>query len=191
MDDSFVAPFSDLSSLDSLTMIDSKLGILGRLNWLKCTNLRQLQLSNSRFPSIRLDNLFPNLKIILFSTSIPLSAMQFLENRFTPERPLEILALTETSFYGLFHLFRSAPNLHTQTLRLSAREFLGHKGHEDWGWDVFGDVRWNYNDDEMYMVQEFITLMRERGIRLEAMDAQMQAMLDFAQEGASILDVQL
>lgn len=189
-----VASFSDLPSLESLTMINSKLEENDQFeipNWSECTNLRQLQLSESRIWSIPADNPFPNLNVLLFSTSIPPIIMDYLERRFTQERPLEVLALAETSFYGLFYRFRSAPNFHTQILRLSARQFLGHNGHEDWGWDVFGHVRWNYNDDEMYMVRGFITLMRERRIRLEAMDAQMQAMLDFAQDEASIMEVQL
>jgi hypothetical protein len=179
-----VASFSDLPSLESLTMIDSKLEESDQFetpDWSQCPNLRQLQLSETQFRSVLADNTFPNLTTLLFSTSIPSIVMNYLEGRFTQERPLEVLALAERSFYGLFCHFRLAPNFHTQALRLSAREFLGHDGHEDWGWDVFGQVRWNYSGDEMYMVRGFVPLMRKRGIRLEAMDAQMQAMLDFAE----------
>jgi hypothetical protein len=51
-----------------------------------------------------------------------------------------------------------------------------------------GDALYSDICYKMYMVQEFVTPMRKRGIRLEAMDAQMQAMLqDVTQEEVLIL----
>jgi len=172
----------DLQSVHYLNLRDVKWkSTPAMINWEECKNMQTIHIHTGILFDIPSSHSFPYLTCVRVDRNSH-TILALLGTIFNGSRLLKTLEIKETMLVWITLAFRGAPtDFRVEELAISSCSFKSRPSDKYWNWLEYGEYTWGIAMEDIREARELLQELKTRpGIRVKAMDAQMEAILNLS-----------